>query len=161
MRRSTCGPVRFNPIFYLQMLNICLVFTKCKEALPNGARLENITWRLWHRELRGHGRVKNAQTTKECEPVGATGLEKSSYRPPTPSAVPRIASGMSFLSPHHVLLLESSGIPITIPYASSRSSSSNYVITSRYCSSLLRSTLSSVLFPLASTLLPHSIIVRE
>jgi hypothetical protein len=87
MRRSTCGPVRFNPIFYLQMLNICLVFTKCKEALPNGARLENITWRLWHRELRGHGRVKNAQTTKECEPVGATGsrLTGLQRRPPFPA----------------------------------------------------------------------------
>lgn len=27
------------------------VFTKCKESLQDGRRLENISWRLWHREL--------------------------------------------------------------------------------------------------------------
>ncbi|KAF9514614.1 hypothetical protein BS47DRAFT_1294997, partial [Hydnum rufescens UP504] len=26
------------------------VFTKCKESLQDGRRLENIAWRLWHRE---------------------------------------------------------------------------------------------------------------
>ncbi|TRM64703.1 hypothetical protein BD626DRAFT_368353, partial [Schizophyllum amplum] len=26
------------------------VFTKCKYALRDGERLENISWRLWHRE---------------------------------------------------------------------------------------------------------------
>lgn len=28
-----------------------LVFTKCKESLQDGRRLENIAWRLWHREM--------------------------------------------------------------------------------------------------------------
>lgn len=27
------------------------VFTKCKESLQDGRRLENISWRLWYREL--------------------------------------------------------------------------------------------------------------
>ncbi|KAG1887096.1 hypothetical protein F4604DRAFT_1571197 [Suillus subluteus] len=27
------------------------IFTKCKESLQDGRRLENISWRLWHREL--------------------------------------------------------------------------------------------------------------
>ncbi|KZV60928.1 hypothetical protein PENSPDRAFT_619649 [Peniophora sp. CONT] len=27
------------------------LFTKCKESLQDGRRLENISWRLWHREL--------------------------------------------------------------------------------------------------------------
>ena len=27
------------------------VFTKCKESLQDGRRLENISWRLWHRHL--------------------------------------------------------------------------------------------------------------
>ncbi|KAF8304821.1 hypothetical protein DL93DRAFT_2066738, partial [Clavulina sp. PMI_390] len=26
------------------------VFTKCKHSLHDGPRLENITWRLWHKE---------------------------------------------------------------------------------------------------------------
>ncbi|KIP05400.1 hypothetical protein PHLGIDRAFT_74323, partial [Phlebiopsis gigantea 11061_1 CR5-6] len=26
------------------------VFTKCKGSLKDGRRLENISWRLWHRE---------------------------------------------------------------------------------------------------------------
>lgn len=28
-----------------------LVFTKCKESLQDGRRLENISWRLWYREM--------------------------------------------------------------------------------------------------------------
>lgn len=27
------------------------VFTKCKESVQDGRRLENISWRLWYREL--------------------------------------------------------------------------------------------------------------
>ncbi|KAI6102016.1 hypothetical protein EDD16DRAFT_1856792, partial [Pisolithus croceorrhizus] len=27
------------------------LFTKCKESLQDGRRLENISWRLWHREF--------------------------------------------------------------------------------------------------------------
>lgn len=28
-----------------------LVFTKCKNSLQDGRRLENLSWRLWHREM--------------------------------------------------------------------------------------------------------------
>ena len=28
------------------------VFTKCKESLQDGRRLENISWRLWYREMK-------------------------------------------------------------------------------------------------------------
>lgn len=30
---------------------IILVFTKCKESLTDGRRLENISWRLWYQEM--------------------------------------------------------------------------------------------------------------
>jgi hypothetical protein len=43
-----------------------LVFTKCKESLQDGRRLENISWRLWHRELI---------------------LAQQSYLPPTPDSL--------------------------------------------------------------------------
>jgi hypothetical protein len=39
-------------LFSLGGLRIFQVFTKCKGSLQNGRRLENITWRLWHRELK-------------------------------------------------------------------------------------------------------------
>lgn len=41
-----------------------LVFTKCKESLQDGRRLENISWRLWYREMAAH----------------------QTYRPPTPDS---------------------------------------------------------------------------
>jgi hypothetical protein len=31
------------------------VFTKCKESLQDGRRLENISWRLWYREMMRDG----------------------------------------------------------------------------------------------------------
>lgn len=31
---------------------MCTVFTKCKDNLENGRRLENLSWRLWYRETR-------------------------------------------------------------------------------------------------------------
>ncbi|TFK27890.1 DUF1752-domain-containing protein, partial [Coprinopsis marcescibilis] len=27
------------------------LFSKCKESIENGRRLENISWRLWYREM--------------------------------------------------------------------------------------------------------------
>lgn len=30
---------------------ICAVFTKCKESLQDGRRLENLSWRLWYRSM--------------------------------------------------------------------------------------------------------------
>ncbi|KAG2364583.1 hypothetical protein BDR07DRAFT_1330441 [Suillus spraguei] len=42
------------------------IFTKCKESLQDGRRLENISWRLWHRELI---------------------LAQHSYLPPTPDSL--------------------------------------------------------------------------
>jgi len=43
---------------------VFLVFTKCKESLQDGRRLENISWRMWHREM----------------------VVAQSYRPPTPES---------------------------------------------------------------------------
>ena len=40
----------FPPHLFSPFLNP--VFTKCKESIQDGRRLENISWRLWHRHLR-------------------------------------------------------------------------------------------------------------
>lgn len=42
------------------------LFTKCKESLQDGQRLENISWRMWYREM----------------------VAAQSYRPPTPETSP-------------------------------------------------------------------------
>ena len=44
----------FRSFVWQAYATFCLfqVFTKCKGSLQNGRRLENITWRLWHRELK-------------------------------------------------------------------------------------------------------------
>jgi hypothetical protein len=41
------------------------VFSKCKGVLQDGGRLENISWRLWHREL----------------------VSSHPYQPPTPHSI--------------------------------------------------------------------------
>lgn len=39
----------FLPFGTVNILKLILVFTKCKDNLENGRRLENISWRLWYR----------------------------------------------------------------------------------------------------------------
>ncbi|EIN10112.1 hypothetical protein PUNSTDRAFT_133873 [Punctularia strigosozonata HHB-11173 SS5] len=34
--------------------NLWIVFSRCKDSLQDGERLENISWRLWYRELASH-----------------------------------------------------------------------------------------------------------
>jgi Fungal protein of unknown function (DUF1752) len=38
-------------IHMLIFMSTLQVFTKCKESLQDGRRLENISWRLWYREM--------------------------------------------------------------------------------------------------------------
>ena len=45
------------------------VFTKCKESLQDGRRLENISWRLWYRELAAHTRTQHHLPTPPQEPL--------------------------------------------------------------------------------------------
>ncbi|KAH9173791.1 hypothetical protein EDB89DRAFT_1884888 [Lactarius sanguifluus] len=44
------------------------VFTKCKESLQDGRRLENISWRLWYRELATHTRAQRHLPTPYDSP---------------------------------------------------------------------------------------------
>ncbi|TPX65087.1 hypothetical protein SpCBS45565_g05418 [Spizellomyces sp. 'palustris'] len=43
-----------------RILILSLVFTKCKDNLENGRRLENISWRLWYRSCHGHSPKEDA-----------------------------------------------------------------------------------------------------
>lgn len=55
---SILSPSRFSPSFLIHVHAFVpdfatqSVFTKCKESLQDGPRLEYISWRLWHRQLK-------------------------------------------------------------------------------------------------------------
>ena len=69
------------------------VFTKCKESLQDGRRLENISWRLWYREMKRGGstnRLYQGSVNEKEEPDLTLGPHEpyaptDVYRPPTPS----------------------------------------------------------------------------
>ncbi|TBU44324.1 hypothetical protein BD309DRAFT_43658 [Dichomitus squalens] len=62
------------------LCSLWALFTKCKESLKDGRRLENISWRLWYREL----------ASAQCTPSSSPGTlsppfsEKRSPSPVTP-----------------------------------------------------------------------------
>ncbi|KAJ2917371.1 hypothetical protein MD484_g3038, partial [Candolleomyces efflorescens] len=62
------------------------LFTKCKGSLENGRRLENISWRLWYRDILGsspswqHQRDHPSLATSEKPDL----LTEKPYHPPTP-----------------------------------------------------------------------------
>ncbi|KAF8181518.1 hypothetical protein BJ912DRAFT_854651 [Pholiota molesta] len=77
------------------------LFTKCKESLQDGRRLENISWRLWYRELMLTDRppLKNS-THYSLE--GELLDEKLSYSHPSSSSFSSaMSSSASSYSPPH------------------------------------------------------------
>ncbi|RXW11370.1 hypothetical protein EST38_g14485 [Candolleomyces aberdarensis] len=65
------------------------LFTKCKGSLENGRRLENISWRLWYRDLLGSSPAWQHQREHPV-PEKPDLLSEKPYHPPTPieTAVP-------------------------------------------------------------------------
>ncbi|KAI6025451.1 hypothetical protein EDC04DRAFT_2723132 [Pisolithus marmoratus] len=60
------------------------LFTKCKESLQDGRRLENISWRLWHRELaQAHAQARE----QRGRPSSASATCPTAYQPLTPVSV--------------------------------------------------------------------------
>jgi hypothetical protein len=62
------------------------VFSKCKESIENGRRLENISWRLWYRDMLVSAAVQCDETRLNHGdlPVEDECLSEKTYRPPTP-----------------------------------------------------------------------------
>ncbi|PPQ66720.1 hypothetical protein CVT24_008821 [Panaeolus cyanescens] len=62
------------------------LFSKCKDSLQDGRRLENISWRLWYRDIilanAGEDQLLNVGTEKPDT------LVATPYRPPTPNQPP-------------------------------------------------------------------------
>lgn len=74
------------------------VFTKCKESLEDGRRLENISWRLWHRELvqaqvKAQSPLSSSVACPPYQPLTPVSmtpsqLDDSGRSSPTPSELP-------------------------------------------------------------------------
>ncbi|GJE89785.1 DUF1752 and DUF3295 domain-containing protein [Phanerochaete sordida] len=48
------------------------VFTKCKESLKDGRRLENISWRLWHREMSLSPSLESSSSSSSSSSIANT-----------------------------------------------------------------------------------------
>ena len=82
---------------------VVVVFTKCKESLKDGRRLENISWRLWYREM------ASAQSTPSTSP-GSLSPSFSEKRSPSP-ITPVSEDGLVAQQGQYFLFLSSSGSP--------------------------------------------------
>lgn len=58
---------------YSRCLFLLPVFTKCKESLKDGRRLENISWRLWYREMSYSHGSDGSSTGSLSPPLSETG----------------------------------------------------------------------------------------
>jgi len=102
------------------------VFTKCKESLQDGPRLEYISWRLWHRQLEAR---RSGRTNKPFSipprsphlipafcpltPVSELGVEHPGKFSPSPSFLSSSAS--PFLTWHTCFVYPTSRVVPRIP----------------------------------------------
>lgn len=76
------------------------VFTKCKEALEDGQRFENLSWRLWFRQSQGMHRRASADHPASTPPPLASpdapnGKLPDGARVPTPLSEPELSTDES------------------------------------------------------------------
>ena len=83
MPSQASGPVRLSSLFLASLpplsyftsplsfltLHPNQVFTKCKESLQDGPRLEYISWRLWYRQLEARRNNKPSPPSPHLIPV--------------------------------------------------------------------------------------------
>ncbi|KAI9439508.1 hypothetical protein H4582DRAFT_2074805 [Lactarius indigo] len=112
------------PIALAPSLLTTPLFTKCKESLQDGRRLENISWRLWYRELAAHTRAQRHLPTPHDSPPHSP-HPNSVTCPLTPVSEKGSSErpGKSFLVPSHLPTLTPPAIqnrtrslpPLSIP----------------------------------------------
>ena len=89
------------------------MFTKCKESLKDGRRLENISWRLWYREM------ASARSTPSSSPgtLSQSFSEKMSPSPITPvSEDGLVVAVVSLVSLYYLPNLRSFILHILLPF---------------------------------------------
>ncbi|KAL0953208.1 hypothetical protein HGRIS_004463 [Hohenbuehelia grisea] len=108
------------------------LFTKCKGSLQDGPRLENISWRLWHRQLRASQQsscrplTPDSPLSESLSAASAQGRGSLHVRPmPTPSpampALPRPdinAAATAYRSPAPSVLSASSQSDVSADFSS-------------------------------------------
>ncbi|EIW57138.1 DUF1752-domain-containing protein [Trametes versicolor FP-101664 SS1] len=82
------------------LCGLWILFTKCKESLKDGRRLENISWRLWYREM------ASAQSSPASSP-GSLSPSLSDRRSPSP-ITPISEDGLGVQQCMHLLALSES-----------------------------------------------------
>jgi hypothetical protein len=65
------------------------VFTKCKESLQDGRRLENISWRLWYQSMVAANLSPSSDLLETPPDAYPFVLNEKPYRPLTPDELPR------------------------------------------------------------------------
>ena len=98
------------------------VFTKCKESLHDGRRLENITWRLWHREMSVQRADREGYDSSSEALVATPSLVPGSFLSPLSSETESDGDDISVAVDDDELLPGPSAS--TVPRKSSRSHSS-------------------------------------
>jgi hypothetical protein len=66
------------------------VFSKCKDNLENGRRLENMSWRLWYRES-----TLKETAAQQPIPIPTTQRAKANEKPLTPASFTKIISSLN------------------------------------------------------------------
>ncbi|KIL64059.1 hypothetical protein M378DRAFT_78879 [Amanita muscaria Koide BX008] len=72
---------------YEALPGLWTLFTKCKGSLKDGRRLENISWRLWYREMMAASPERHKCALvydSEKHAIEGGKSEDNAYRPPTP-----------------------------------------------------------------------------
>ena len=111
------------------------MFTKCKESLQEGRRLENISWRLWYREMMLAGEVAALRRSPSAEGLVVVLVEDEKQK-----------NGDVWSPESSELSVSSSPSLIAPPPDYSSSSSSMVSLSSSSMSSLLRGSCVTFLF---------------
>ncbi|PWN54069.1 hypothetical protein IE53DRAFT_359482 [Violaceomyces palustris] len=97
---SLANVQKLNDLNLDQLANLWNVFTKCKESLESGRRLENLSWRLWFREAHLLPPDASLSDLTDMTPIDTPLMSRansvaSSYQQSKPSAFTCRSAGLS------------------------------------------------------------------
>lgn len=96
--------LKMNDLNLDQLANLWNVFTKCKESLESGRRLENLSWRLWFREAHILPPDTSLSDLTDFTPLDTPLISRAnsitgSYKPVRLSSTAHVRSGSALSDP--------------------------------------------------------------